>query len=133
MVKIESEPKVINRSDVSLFNFLGDFRNFDKLMPDKVVNWQSTENSCYFTISGLGNIGMEITEKIPYSKIRIRETKKAPFEFDFTLDLEKIEDLKTRVIFSINAEINPMLSMMVSKPLKNFLDMLVTKLGEIPI
>ena len=130
MVNIESETRTINKSDIALFTFLSDFRNFDKLMPDKVVNWQSTENSCYFTISGLTSLGMEIYEKIPFSKIKIRENKKAPFEFDFIINLEKISDSNTKIMICINAEMNPMLSMMITKPLKNFLDILIDKLDS---
>lgn len=131
MVNISSNAKTINLPDTVLFTFLSDFRNFDKLMPDKVVNWQSTESTCYFTISGLTSLGMEIYEKIPHSIIKIRENKKAPFEFDFIINLTKLTDITTQVIMSIKAEINPMLSMMVSNPLKNFLNMLVDKLESI--
>jgi hypothetical protein len=131
MVNIESETRTISKSDINLFNFLSDFRNFDKLMPDKVVNWQSTENTCYFTINGLTSLGMEIVEKTPYSRIKIRENNKAPFQFDFIIDLEKIDELSTKIRMSINAEMNPMLSMMVTKPLKNFLDILINKLDSI--
>jgi hypothetical protein len=132
MVKIESDAKTINKADTVLFNFLSDFRNFDKLMPEKVINWQSTIDKCSFTISGLTSLGMEIIERTPFSVIKIRESGKAAFEFDFIINLDKLDDNQTKVKLSFNAELNPMLSMMITKPLKNFLDILVTKLSEIP-
>lgn len=133
MVKIESDIKTINKSDVSLFNFLSDFNNFEKLMPDKVINWQSTAEKCTFTIKGLATINMEINKKIPYKLINIREAGKAPFQFDMIIKLEKIIDAQTNVKITMTALINPMMTMMVSKPLKNFLDILVNKLDEINI
>jgi len=131
MAKIESEVKTINKPDEVLFNFLSDFKNFDKLMPEKVVNWQSTTDTCNFTISGLASMGMEIIEKVPNSLIKIKESGKAPFSFELIINLEKTDIDKTKVKFTIIAELNPMLSMMVTNPLKNFLDILVNKLAEI--
>ena len=60
MTKIESKHKTIKYSSETIFNFLSDFNNFEGLMPSKVSDWTSTKDSCYFSISGIANLGMKI-------------------------------------------------------------------------
>jgi len=46
MTEINSEKVFINNTDKNVFNFLNDFNNFEKLMPEQVINWQSTTDTC---------------------------------------------------------------------------------------
>src|SRR5215203_661929 len=85
MTRIESDRSVINKTDRALFNFLSNFNNFQKLMPEQVTNWESTEDTCKFTIAGMATLGMKIAEKKPNEYIKVVKNESAPF--DFTLDV----------------------------------------------
>ncbi|MFN8166643.1 MAG: hypothetical protein U0X76_10890 [Bacteroidia bacterium] len=63
MTRIESETATINKSAEEVYKFLSNFNNFGKLMPEQVTNWESTEDECSFTISGMASLGMKIIEK----------------------------------------------------------------------
>ncbi|HNP49394.1 MAG TPA: SRPBCC family protein [Bacteroidia bacterium] len=131
MTRIESDKVIVNKTPVEIFNFLSNFNNFQKLMPEQVTNWQSTDDECSFTIAGMASLGMKITEKIPHSLIKVTRNGKAPF--DFNLDCA-IRDMSTQseVQLAFDADLNPMLKMMAVKPLTNFLNLLVHKLNELP-
>src|SRR6476646_7572774 len=87
--KLESEKVEIGNSAQNIFNYLSDFKNFEKLMPSQVTNWQSTSDECSFTINGMATIGMKIVEKTPFSKITITSNGKVPFEFKLFVFIEE--------------------------------------------
>ena len=131
LTTIESEVAAIDNSAQNIFNYLSDFKNFEKLMPSQVTNWTATSDECSFTINGMATIGMKIIEKTPSSKITITSNGKVPFEFKlFVLIVEKTETGCTgQLIFE--SDLNPMLKMMVVKPLGNFFNMLAQKMKDI--
>ena len=100
-------------------------------MPPQVVDWQSTENDCVFKISGLATIGMKIVEKIPNSLIKISSNGKVPFEFTLNVNLSETSPTQTTGQLIFEADLNPMMKMMVEKPLRNFFNILAQKMKEV--
>ena len=131
MTKIESEKVDINTSASAVFNYLSDFNNFQKLMPPQVTNWTSTTDECSFTINGMATIGMKIIEKTPSTKIAISSNGKVPFEFKLFVSLieKDANNCSGQLIFE--SDLNPMMKMMVEKPLGNFFNMLAQKMKDI--
>ena len=129
MTKIESDTRLINKTDKQIFNFLSDFNNFEQLMPDRVTDWKSDTKTCSFTISGLASLGMEIIETTPNSVIKIKDFGKVPFKFDFLVNIET-QGEKSNVDLVFDADLNTMLKMVAVKPLKNFLNMLLDELEK---
>ncbi len=130
MTKIESDKVTVNKTAKEVYDFLSDFNNFKKLMPEQVVDWTSTIDECTFTIKGMATLGMKIVEKTPNSLIKVNKNGSAPF--DFTLSC-MIDDLQNQcaVQLAFDAELNMMMKMMATKPLTNFLNILVNKLKEV--
>ena len=131
MTSIESNIVEINNSSEKIFNFLSNLNNFEKLMPEQVINWLSTEDTCSFTIKGMTDLAMSVKEKTPHTKIVIISGEKTPFNFSLICQLKKINENITSTQILFNAELNTMLEMLAKKPLHNFVNMLVAKLGEI--
>lgn len=131
MTRIESETATVQKSAEHIFNFLSNFNNFEKLMPEQVTNWQSTEEECSFTISGMASLGMKITEKTPNSLIKVAKNGKAPFDFTLDCMIKEAGADACQVQLAFDADLNPMLKMMAVKPLTNFLNLLVNRLGQI--
>lgn len=131
LTKIESEKVDINNSASAVFNYLSDFNNFEKLMPPQVTNWTSTSEECSFTINGMATIGMKIIEKTPFTKITITSNGKVPFEFKLFVSLveKDMNNCIGQLIFE--SDLNPMMKMMVEKPLGNFFNMLAQKMKDI--
>ena len=130
MTTIESSEALINKSAQDVYNFLSDFRNFEKLMPEQVVNWKADENECSFTIKGMASLGMKIKNKIPNSLIEMESSGKTPFGFVMKCMIAEKQN-QSAVKLTLEAELNPMLKMMAEKPLTNFLNLLVHRYSEI--
>ena len=129
MTKIESKERVINHSPEKIFKFLSNFNNFQGLMPDKVTNWTSTEESCYFSISGIASLGMRIVDKTAHTNIKMVDDGKVPFKFDFLIDIQE-SDKHSILKLTFNAQLNAMLKMVAVSPLKDFLESLLDHLEK---
>ena len=121
---------IINRNAQDVYNFLSDFRNFEKLMPEQIVNWHATESSCSFTIKGMTTLGMKIKNKIQYSLVEIEHSGKAPFDFTLKCVISDKQE-QSGVKLVLEADLSPILKMLAEKPLTNFLNLLVSKLAAI--
>ena len=64
MTRIEGEKVLINKPQSEVFSFLSNFNNFQKLMPEQVINWKSTENECSFTIKGIINSNSPVSIEV---------------------------------------------------------------------
>lgn len=131
MTEIKSNLVSINKCAEDIFNYLSNFDNFGKLMPEQVINWKSTSDSCSFTIKGMADIALKTSEKIPYSNIVWITDGKAPFDFTLTSVLEDQTENQTQAQIILNADLSPMLKMMAARPLGNFVNLLVNKLKEV--
>jgi carbon monoxide dehydrogenase subunit G len=131
MTRIESDKTSINKSSREIFEFLSNFNNFEKLMPEQVTDWKSSEDECSFTISGMASLGMKITEKKPNDYIKVVRNGSAPFDFTLECMMSEKNPSESEVQLAFNAELNPMLKMMAVKPLTNFLNLLVGRLKDL--
>ena len=131
MTTIKTEEKTVNAAPVEVFEFLGDFNNFNKLLPeDKIENWQSDQDQCSFRIKGMADIGMKIENREKPGKIEIKSHGKVPFPFTLTAHItEASEKSDFNLIFE--GEINAFMKMMVEKPLTNFFNMVADNLVKV--
>jgi hypothetical protein len=130
MSDIKSQTVVIDKSEENIFNFISDFTNFSQLFPPQVNDLKITKDTCSFSIDGMPNVSLRITERTPFSCVVMSaEDGKLPFELKCCL--EKVSEDKCQAQFHFTAELNMMMKMMVEKPLTNFLNLLAEKLREI--
>lgn len=130
MASYKSDKITIHKSQEDIYTFLSDFNNFEKLMPEQVTNWKSTNESCSFTIQGMADLAMKMGERTEFSKVIYVSDGNKPFAFDLNTDIiVNGNDSETQII--LNADLNPMLKMMASRPLQNFVNLLVNKLKEV--
>ena len=130
MTRLESDIVTVNKPAKEVFAFLSDFNNYKRLMPEQVSDWESTADQCSFTIKGMGSLGMKIKERIPDTSVVIEKNGKAPFDFLLSCTISPKQDQSDVQLF-FDADLNPMMKMMASKPLTNFLNLLASKLKEI--
>jgi carbon monoxide dehydrogenase subunit G len=130
MTRLESDKVTINKSSEEIYNFLSDFNNFERLMPEQVADWKSTADECSFTIKGMASLGMKIAEKTPSSFIKIVRNGKAPFDFILLINIED-KGAASDVQLVFDADLSPVMKLMASKPLTNFLNLLGKRLGEV--
>jgi carbon monoxide dehydrogenase subunit G len=129
MLKIDTGFKPVRATPQVVYAFLSDMNNLQKLMPDQVINWKSDLDSCTYTIKGMADIGMIITDRNPTDTIKMKSHGKVPFEFTLNFQIRSSNEFaETSVVFE--GELNPFLKMMVEKPLTNFFTMLADGLGK---
>lgn len=134
MAKIESKVTKTEVSSEKLFSFVSDFNNFEKIIPpDKVKNWQADEESCSFTIEGIGSAALRITEKEPNNLVKITSEGQTPISFLMWVQLKELAENDTRIKITIDPQINMMMMTMVKKPLKQFVDMLAERMSEMDL
>jgi hypothetical protein len=131
MTEIKSETITIQRKAEDIYNFLIDFNNFGKLMPEQIIHWQSTTDECSFTIKGMADISLAMADKMPFTYIKYISGNKSPFAFSINNYLTALDSSSSDVMIMLHADLSPMLKMMAERPLKNFVNLLVNKLKEI--
>ncbi|NBC82819.1 MAG: SRPBCC family protein [Bacteroidetes bacterium] len=133
MVQVESRIGKMNQSIEKIYNFLADFNNFSHLIPeDKIKDWQADNDSCAFTLEGVGHAGLRMIEKEPHKLIKI-QSEKAPISFFLWIQLKSAEDTDTRIKITVKAEVNAMMAPMLKSPLQQFVDTLVDQAEKLSI
>lgn len=132
MTRIESQQVDLNQNPQQVFNFLSDFNNYERLMPEQVTDWVSDGETCSFSIKGMASLGMAFESKTPASEIRIKRNGKAPFDFFLICNIGSGSSPETSTLsLYFDADLNPFLKMMAEKPLTNFLNLLVNRYKSI--
>ena len=129
MTTFESRIGKIQSSQKTVYDFLSDFNNFEQFIPgDKAKDWKSDESKCSFKVDGIGEVGLEIMEREPNKLIKITGSGMANVEFYMWIQLKDLEENDTRVKLTMKADLNPMIKMVATNPLKNFLEIIITKM-----
>jgi len=130
MAKFTSVSQPLDASKERVFEFLSDLRNMETLMPEQVINWKAGESDCSFTVKGMADLAMRIVSKTKPSRVSIESFGKNPIEY--TLDFYLLPSRENQCTVEINfqAELNPFLSMVASRPLQHLVDIMGQKLKE---
>ena len=132
MSKIESRVGVIKDSSEKIYLFLSDFNNFSSLIPaDRIKEFESSEDSCHFSAEGIGRIGLRIIEKDANKLIKIGSDDNTPIEFQLWIQIKELGDNDSRMKITVEPKVNPMMSNIVNKPLKTFVDSLIEQAENI--
>ena len=127
-MKIKSDLVVVNKPIARVFDFLTNFNNFEKLMPEQVVKWESNEISGRFTIKDMAELGMKIQDVDHNKSVLISSDGKVPFEFTLRVHLEKLEEEQTAVHIDFEGKVGTMIAMMAKRPLTNLVNHMVDRI-----
>ena len=120
-MKLTSNKTVVNKSQEELFNFVTNLENFRELMPENISKFEVDGESFTFSINGMPEIRLVIKDKQPNNKLTFAA---ASSKLDFTLDvlINSLTKTTSEVELLFNGNFNPMMAMMVKKPLQNFIN-----------
>ena len=128
-VKVESKVGKLNSDCDRIYDFLSDCNNFRQFATgDKVKYWQSDCNACSFTVEGAGNVEFRIVERLPGELIKFSIENAQAEEMFLWIQLKSVSPGDTRVKLTTKLNVNPVMKMLISKPLKNGLDKIVEML-----
>jgi hypothetical protein len=145
--KYVSEIKQINFEVDKVYDRLSDLRNIGNLLnPEKlreakdkipggpdihIENFQATENECSFDIKSFGNVGLTILEKESNKSIKLTGSKSVPFDFYCWIQFLPIGTESCKIRITLHAELNPMVKMIVNKPLEEGVNQIAEALTNI--
>jgi len=131
MTTFESQIKTVPHPQEKIFNFLSDFNNFGELIPaDKIRNWQSFGDYCTFELDMVGEVGLRIVEKTPYSTIKYISEGNSPVNFYLWVQIKEVADSDSRIKLTIKADMSPMIKMVAQGPIKKFLEILANAIAS---
>lgn len=131
-MKVESRIGKLNKNDHNIYSFLSDCNNFQQFAThDKVQNWQSDNESCSFTVDGIGDLSFRIVDKQPSNLIKFSIENAQAENIFLWIQLKNVNNDDTRIKLTAKLDINPLAKMFVSKPLKQGLDKIVETLEKV--
>lgn len=130
MHHIKSKAVNVAASPSRIFDFISDFNNLEKLMPEKVVDWNSTMTTCTFTIQGMATLNMKQGQNKANELVNMVADGKNPFQYDLNTYITANSEESSEIYLQLNADLNPMLAMMAKKPLENFVNILAEELAK---
>lgn len=123
-MKIESPETIVLKPAEEVFNMLTDIRNFEKLMPDNIVKFEVlSEDTFLFVLEGIPEISLQLQAKYPFKKI-VYEAASGKIPFVLIVNIEELAKAESEIQFIFEGKFNPMMSMMVKKPISNFIGIL---------
>lgn len=128
-VTFTSQPERIHKPGSEVYDFLSDLNHFEVMMPEQVVQWESTQDTCAFTIKSLAKIELKVRERIPTNRIIVESTGETPLGFQLSAKISE-KDGVSEVILVLDTDLSPMLKMMASGPLQNLVNVMNSKLKE---
>ncbi len=131
-IKIESKIGKLRRDETHIYAFLSDCNNFQQFATnEKVQNWQSDSESCSFAIEGAGSVVFRIVERKPNELVKFSIENAQAENIFLWIQLKNVSFEDTRVKLTAKLDVNPMVRLFISKPLKQGLDKIVETLESI--
>lgn len=128
---IETQKRVIAKSDKEVFDFLTNLENFEKLMPKTIDKFEVLNKDRFlFALKGMPEIVLERKKETPNSQLILgAASEKLPFTL--TADINTVNDTSCEVALSFEGQFNAMMAMMIKNPITNFMGTLSENLENI--
>ena len=123
---IQSQYVDNSKSEQEIFAIVSDMRNIPALLPEQAINVQANEDNLSFTVQGMGSIALRVSQRITYSLIQLVPVGKVPFPFVLSIKIAGLGN-NCRVMYEVDAELNPLMAMMAKRPLQNLVNMMAEK------
>jgi len=129
-MNIEGNNVVVKKSAKETFEYLSQLSNFEHLMPENTQKFEVDGDSFLFGLKGMPEIRLVLKEKTEFSNITLgAASSKLPFTL--AANIEEISENESNVQLNFDGDFNPMMAMMVKKPLTKFIDALTENLDKI--
>lgn len=126
-------------SNLEFLNFLFNPENLERAkqqMGDKadklnIEDFSADRDSCRFTISPVGQIGLRIVERQDLKTIKLTNDA-GPMSFTIWIQILPINNVTSKIRLTVHTELNMMMKMMVGKKLKEGVNQIAEGFTQIP-
>lgn len=123
-MNLESKKSTINKSQKEFYEFLTEnLENFKQLMPENIEKFVVEGESFVFGLKGMPEIRLVVKEKEKYDKV-VLGAASSKLDFSITTLIDEISDSACEAQLFFKGDFNPMMAMMVKRPLQKFIDTL---------
>jgi carbon monoxide dehydrogenase subunit G len=129
VTNFESRRGKLTCTAAEVYNFVTDIRNFERFIPKGTISdWHAEKESCSFSVSMLGTVSFTLAEKEMNTKVIYNGDALKKNDFSLVLYISDNGKNPADVKVSLNADLNPMMKMMATKPIEQFLEMLIKEM-----
>ena len=127
--KIKGKAVAINVPAHALYTAFADMRHFVERLPEeKKQGITATSDTIEGEVQGL-RMGAAISERIPFSCIKIKEHGQTPFQFEVSLFFDAADVQKTMFHMEVDAELPFMVKMLIGNKLQEMVDKITEQLA----
>lgn len=120
----------INRPVEEVYTFLADFNNHEQLMPEIISDWRSSVDEASFSIQNMAKLSLQISNRISNTSVIIVPGSQVPFHVEMRWLVADMGDNTTEAVLTVSAELNMMMKVMASGPLKKLTEHQVSALSK---
>ena len=135
MSKFESNVKQVPHPQQSVYRMLSDLSHIeqvkDRLPEDKFQNLSFDRDSVSISMDPIGQITLNIVDRQEPKCVKF-ESAQSPIPFTLWVQMLPVTDATSKLKCTIDAELNPFIRGMVSKPLQEALEKMADALAMIP-
>ena len=135
MTEFTSEVMTILYNDADIFRVLSDLRKLelvkDRIPEEKIKDFSFDEDSVSFRIDPVGAVTFLVVEREPNKLVKFKSDK-LPFDIFLWIQLVPKAEKDTRLRITVKADLNPFISGMVAKPMKETVDKVSDILAQLP-
>ncbi len=131
--KIESTIRQIGYPQASVYAMLSDLSNIDRVrdrLPEDKIKDLSFDADSIPVSTQMGTVKLVIVEREAPKTIKF-ETQESPLPFNFWIQLLPVTDTTCKMKLTIKADLNPLISGMVKKPLQEGIEKIADALQMI--
>jgi carbon monoxide dehydrogenase subunit G len=129
-MNLESTKVSVAKSSKEVFEFLSDLKNFEQLMPENTQKFEVDGDSFLFSLKGMPEIRLVLKEKTAYSNITLGAAS-SKLSFTLSVNLTEVSESKSDAQLIFTGDFNPMMAMMVKKPLHKFIEVVAENISKI--
>ena len=127
--KIKGKAVAISVPAHALYTAFADMRHFVERLPEeKKQGITATSDTIEGEVQGL-RMGAAISERIPFSCIKIKEHGQTPFQFEVSLFFDAADVQKTMFHMEVDAKLPFMVKMLIGNKLQEMVDKITEQLA----
>lgn len=121
MIDIRAPKQSLEKSAASIYNFLNQLENVEKIMPEDLEHFEMTgDDSFFFILKGMPKIYLKRGETEPPNKL-ILTSAREKYDFHIGAYIEETGEDTCDVSLDFQGEFNMMLEMMIKSPITNLI------------
>ena len=129
-MNIEGAKVITKTSAEETYHFFKTLENFEQLMPESIQKFEVKGDSFLFVLKGMPEIRLVLEECIEFSKVSLGAAS-SKLSFSLTAHIDAVSENSSEVQLKFIGNFNPMMAMMVKKPLTSFIDTLTENIAKL--